>query len=205
MNYQTVCSRQTILLCLASFLLCGCSVLQPVKPVKMTTYAIDAQIEPASAEAGVTTLLVNTTRAQPGISSARMVYIQKQSEIAYFAENQWVGSPARMLTPLLVQALDSSSKYHAVVQMNSTVQADLRLDTEILHFQQEFLNQPGQVRVTVRAQLIDLHQQSVLASRVFDVTEATASEDPYGGVIAMNRAVKNLLKQIVEFCALGTQ
>jgi len=47
----------------------------------------------------------------------------------------------------------------------------------------------------------DLQGKRVLATREFDVTEAAASDDPYGGVIAANRAVKNILLQIAEFCS----
>jgi cholesterol transport system auxiliary component len=189
------------LLCLASLLLGGCSVLQPVKPANMTTYALDVPFAPAASGAGELTMLVNLPSAQSGFDSPRMVYIRSPHKIEYFSENQWVDSPARMLAPLLVQALEQSAKYRAVVQMRSAVKADLRLDTEIIRMQQEFLAKPSRVRLTVRAQLIEMREKSVLATREFDVTEAALSDDPYGGVVAINRAAKIILQQIADFCA----
>jgi cholesterol transport system auxiliary component len=189
----------------ASLLLGGCS-LQPVNPVNMTTYALDVDVQfEAAAGTGVKTLLVNTPSAQPGFNSPRMVYLKRPQEIEYFSRNQWVDSPARMLTPLLIQALERSGKYRAVVQARSAAMADIRLDTEIIRLQHEFLAQPSQIRLTVRAQLIDLNGKRVLATREFDVTEVAPGDDPYGGVIATNRAVKVMLLQLVDFCALESK
>jgi cholesterol transport system auxiliary component len=187
-------------LCLMSVLLGGCSVFQPVKSASITSYALEAQFDGTTNGAGDMTLLVSTPNAHPGFDSTRMVYIKRPHEIDYFAQNKWVDSPARMLAPLLLKALESSAKYRAVVTSRSSVMADLRLDTEIIRLQHEFINKPSQVRITLRAQLIDLQGKRVLATREFDVTEAAASDDPYGGVIAANRAVKTMLLQTAEFC-----
>lgn len=200
-NYPSVHFGSGTLLCLAGLLLGGCSVLQAAKPANMTSYALDVQFESAAAEMGKVTLLVNTPNAQPGFNSPRMVYIKRAHEIDYFSQSQWVDNPARMLTPLLVQALAHSAKYRAVVQMRNSAKADIRLDTEIIRFQHEFLTLPSQVHLTIRAQLLDVHEQSVIATREFDVMEKAPEDTPYGGVIASNRAVKTILLQIADFCA----
>ena len=56
------------------------------------------------------------------------------------------------------------------------------------------------MHVTLRAQLVDLGTQRVVASRLFDIREAAPSEDAYGGVLAANRAVPRLLEELVAFC-----
>jgi cholesterol transport system auxiliary component len=81
------------------------------------------------------------------------------------------------------------------------VSADLRLDSELLSFHQDFTRQPSEMHVTLRAQLIDLGTQRVIASRTFDIRETTPSEDTYGGVLAANRAVAQLLEELATFCA----
>ncbi|MFA6901791.1 MAG: ABC-type transport auxiliary lipoprotein family protein [Gallionellaceae bacterium] len=181
-------------------LLGGCSPLQPVKSASLRSYALEAQFAAAATASGNLTLLVNTPGARSGFDSARMIYLKKPHEIDYFSENQWVDNPARMLAPLLVQALESTAQYRAVVTTRSAVTADLRLDTELVRLQQEFLAFPSQVRLTLRVQLIDMRNKAVLATREFDVTEPATSDDPYGGVLAANRAVKTALQQIADFC-----
>ena len=184
----------------AMLLLAGCSPLQPIKSTTLNTYALDAQFAPANTATGNLTLLVSTPSARSGFDSARMIYVRKPHEIEYFSQNQWVDNPARMLAPLLVQALESTAKYRAVVSARSAATADLRLDTEIIRLQHEFLTQPSQVHITVRVQLLDLRNKTVLATRELDVVEVASSDDPYGGVLATNRAVKAMLQQIADFC-----
>lgn len=200
-NKQTTAVLITSLVVITANILSGCSIIQPAKPESMTTYALDVQFESAKSETGEKIILVNTPTAQPGFNSSQMIYIKKQHEINYFSQNKWIDSPARMLTPLLTQVLERRAKYSAVVQTRSAAMADVRLDTEILRMQHEFLTSPSQVHLTIRAQLVDMREKKVLATREFDVIETAPSDNPYGGVIATNRAVKIILLQIADFCA----
>ncbi|WP_165922883.1 ABC-type transport auxiliary lipoprotein family protein [Sulfurirhabdus autotrophica] len=167
----------------------------------MNTYALEAEFEQSAGTKNVLTLLVSKPLARPGYDGTGMVYIQKPHELNYFAKNQWVDSPAKMLAPLLVQALERRSHFRAVIQNSGSATADMRLETEIIRIQQVFLTHPSTLQMTIRAQLIDISGKKVLATKEFDVSEKAASEDPYGGVIAANLAVKNLLNQIAEFCS----
>lgn len=190
-----------IQLYVGAMLLSACSVLEPVKSQAPATYALEAQFSAQTTHKGELVLQVSIPQARSGYESSRMVYLKKPHELEYFANNQWVDSPARMLAPLLQQAIESSGKYKAVITSRSAVLADLRLDTEIVRLQQEFLSNPSQLHLTLRVQLIDLQKKSILAQREFDVLEAAASEDPYGGVVAANRALQKVLPLIAAFVA----
>jgi len=188
---------------LAAILALGaCAQFQPVKNEPPSLFALQAELDSAAAPKSATlTLAVSPTRAAPGYDSPRMIYVRKAYELESFAKNQWVDTPARMLAPLLVRALAGSGRFRAVVQSPSPVAADLRLDTEIVRLQQEFTARPSRVHLTLRAQLIDVQAGRVLASREWDILEDAASEDPYGGVVAANRAVREALAELVEFSA----
>jgi cholesterol transport system auxiliary component len=41
----------------------------------------------------------------------------------------------------------------------------------------------------------------VVATREFEAVAAAPSEDPYGGVVAANQAVRSVLASLAEFCA----
>ena len=47
---------------------------------------------------------------------------------------------------------------------------------------------------------MDVHSKRVLAVKLFDEAENAASDDPYGGVIAANRALQRVLAQVADFC-----
>ncbi|MFA5240987.1 MAG: ABC-type transport auxiliary lipoprotein family protein [Sulfuricella sp.] len=180
----------------------GCNTLQPVNNGELSTYILQAQFQngPAAAS-GAPILLVTRPRAHPGFESSRMAYVRKPHELEYFSRNQWVDTPAKMLAPVLVQALEASGAFASVSQASGGVTAQLRLDSEIVRLQQEFTSVPSKVRFTLRAQLIDVAGRRILATREYDISENAASNDPYGGVVAANRAVHRALSEAAGFFA----
>jgi len=147
------------------------------------------------------TLIINPPHAAAGFDSSRIIYVRETHKLEYFSHNEWVDTPARMLAPLIVAAVESNGTFRAVVLTPSAAAGDLRLDTEIVRLQHDFGSQPSRVRFTLRAYIVDNTTRRVLASREFDESVAAASKDPYGGVVAANRAVQTVLEQLAGFCA----
>ncbi len=181
----------------------ACGTLRPVATPPPAFYALDGPrgSAPAEAPAAAPTLIVNPPHAAAGFDSQRIIYLREAHKLEYFAHSEWVDPPARMLAPLLVAAIDSTGAFRAVVPTPSAAAGDLRLDTEVVRLQHEFLTQPSRVRFTLRAHLVDDKTRRVLAWREFDTAVPAASEDPYGGVMAANRAVQNVLENLAAFCA----
>jgi cholesterol transport system auxiliary component len=144
------------------------------------------------------TLLLSSPRAAPGYAGSRMAYIEEPHRIDYFANHRWADSPARMLEPNLMRALEGSGLFQAVVRAPTSARFDLRLDTEVLRLVQVFEPTESRVEVAVRVCLLDTHQQRVLVSDVLEVTEPAAERTPYGGVIAANGAVDRLLQELQQ-------
>jgi cholesterol transport system auxiliary component len=145
-------------------------------------------------------LIVNQTRAAPGFDSPHIVYVRVPHQVEHFAHSDWVDTPARMLTPLIVSALASASDFRVVVTASSDIAGELRLDTEVLRLQQEFGGGPSRVRFTLRATLRDNVSRQLISWREFDETVASDSESPYGGVIAANQAVQHVMAQLAAYC-----
>ena len=197
---------------LALLLLMGvsaCSSLLPKPAPPPSFYALDAGVSvPAVATAAsAPTLTVNPPLAAAGYDSARIIYVRKPHQLQYFAQSEWVDTPARMLAPLLVTALQRSGAFKAVVTSPSAAAAELRLDTEIVRLQQDFDGAGGSaVQFTLRATVVDNVTRKVRGTREFDA-RVTAGSDAYSGVLAANDAVQNLLAQLTSFCvaaATGT-
>ena len=187
-------------------LLAGCSTLHAPPAQNVNHYLLDAQVPArAAAKRGNLVIEVAMPRALPGFDTPQMVYMQQPHELEYFALNRWVDTPAHMLAPLLQHALGQSGAFRAVVRTPTLVPADLRLDTELVRLQQDFRSKPSTVEITLRAQLVDLHGRRVLATRVFDETENAPSENPYGGVVAANRALRRILESVSGFCARAAE
>ena len=194
-------------LCLA--LAGGCDALLPTATPHPSLYSLDGvRIEartatraPAAFSVAAPTLIVNPPHAGAGFDSQRIIYVREAHRREHFAHNEWIDTPARMLAPLIVAALESSGSFRAVVLTPSAAAGDLRLDTEIVRLQHEFRSRPSRVRLTLRAYIVDSATRRVLASQEFDAEIAAASDDPYGGVVAANRAVQVVLEQLADFCS----
>lgn len=155
-----------------------------------------AQREVHAADGNSPVVQLSPPQAEPGFETPRMVYLKRPYELEYFAANQWADTPANMVVPLLAQSLSQSGIWRDVVLLPSLVPGDYRLDVYGFALQQEFVQQPSRVRVTARAQLVDLKLSMIVGMQRFEAIEPAPSENAYGGVVAANRAVAALLDQI---------
>ena len=196
-----------VLACFAGGLT-GCASLLPKPVAAPTLYAL--QVAPMSAPAvlnaastvppAITTLLVNTPRADAGFDSQHIMYVREPYKLEYFAHSEWVDTPARMLTPMIVLSIGKSGAFITVMPSAIAATGELTLDTEIVRLQQDFSAQPSRVVFTLRAYLLDTQTRKTIASRELETSIASASDDPAGGVVAANRAVQVTLQQIADFC-----
>jgi cholesterol transport system auxiliary component len=186
-------------------LLGGCASLLPPPPPPDNVYLLESGrglISPrAEQPRSDLVIAVSMPRARAGYDTAQMVWVQQEHGLKIYSRNRWADTPARMLMPLIAQALEHPGRFHAVVQAPSTASAVLRLDTELVRLQQDFSVQPSRVQLTLSAQLIDIRTRQVIASAEFDETENAETEDAYGGVRAANRALERLLIRLADFCA----
>lgn len=182
----------------------GCAgSLLPQPPAPPTRYTLDIPAPaaaPVPAAPGAPVLVVAAPRAAPGFDSSRMVYLRQPQRLEAFAQNEWVDTPARMLAPLLVRSLQAGGAFSAVLQAPSAAAGAWRLETELVRLQQDFGTQPSQVRLTLRAVLVDSGSRQVIAWREFDATVPAATDDPAGGAAAAHQAMQQVLAALAAFC-----
>ena len=196
---------------LCMVLTAGCSALKPgATPPPPTYYALDSSAATAPALRAAAplsphTLVVNETQAAAAYDSQKIIYVRQAHKLEYFAHNEWADPPARMISSLIVGVLERSGTFRAVVSSPGSASGELRLDTEVLLLQQEFMAAPSQVRFALRAYLSEDGTRRVVATRDFEVLVPAPSDDPYGGVQAANSAVQKVLGQLAAFCAQAAQ
>jgi cholesterol transport system auxiliary component len=188
----------------AALALCACSTPPSLAPDNVTVHVLAARPSPAASAPRPVTIEVAVPRAGPGFDTTDMMYTRGAYELDRFANNRWVDTPPRMLSPLLVRALDDSGSFRAVMQAPAAASADYRLDTEIVRLVQNFSMTPSRAEVAVRAQLTDLRTRRVVATGVFEDAEDAPAENAAGGVSAANAALARILSRIARFCAEAT-
>jgi cholesterol transport system auxiliary component len=155
-------------------------------------------VRPAPRNTGLT-LLVSPPQAQAGFDTRRIAYTRTPLTIEYYTRSEWADTPARMLGPLAVRALESSGAFRAVIAGPAPVPVDLRLDLELIRLQQEFNAAGSQVRLELRAKLFDVRAGRVLATQVFTETAPAPSLDALGGARAASVATGAALEALAAF------
>jgi len=191
--------RAPILL-LPLLLLAGCTAMTPAPAPSQDIFVLETDTAiPVSSTRHDLVLAVGMMHARPGFDTLQMAYTQRAHELRYFVTSRWADLPAHMLEPLLLQALEQTGSFRAVVPTPATVLPDLQLETELVQLRQNFITRPSRVQLTVRARLIDVRHKRVLAVKAFEETEEAGTDDAYGGVEAIHRALPRLLKQLADF------
>lgn len=186
----------------AGLLLLAACVGPQGKSQDTATYLLSAALptKPNNVKSA-STILVLPMRAHPGFDTSRIAYRREPNRLEYYAFNRWVEAPARMLTPLVTQALEASGAFSAVVQAPASAHTQLRLDTELVNLTQDFSVKPSRLHLMLRAQLTDTGTQAIRASRNFEVQVPAPSEDARGGVEAANRVLPDVLTRLAEWAA----
>lgn len=210
MNDTTPITRRTALGLAATGAagLAGCSgaSLLPAAPPAPALYGLDdgtpAASPQAPAAAGAPSLLLSLPRAAAGLDTRLIAYQRTPLQTEFYARSEWLDTPPRLLAPLLLRALDATGAFSAVLPAPAFTPTRWRLDTELLRLQQEFsAGAPSQLRLTLRATLIDSAGRRVLATREFDLREPAPSEDAAGAVAAARVAAQAVARGLAGFCA----
>ncbi len=186
--------------------LTGCSAsLLPKPPAAPALYNLDdGAAAPARppAPAGAPSLLVAVPRAAAGLDSRLIAYQRTPQRTEHYTASEWLDTPPRLLAPLLVRAAEATGAFRVVLLAPAGAAATWRLDTELLRLQQYFSGAgPSQVRLTLRAVLVDATSRAVLAAQEFDASVPAPSEDAAGGVAAAQRAALQVARDLAAFCA----
>lgn len=137
-----------------------------------------------------------------GYDHQNMSYAMRPYERTYYAFSRWADTPPRMIHPIIVQAMEASGMFGAVIDTSSSVVADLRLDVDLQVLQHEFHTDPSQGRLVIRAQINDLESNTILSTRIFQEVAPAPTENPYGGVLALNLALETILGDLVDWVSI---
>lgn len=183
-----------------STLLTSCSLFSPLPADSNSTYVLNTLPSYIpKREQHASTILVMPPDTQPVYNTTQMAYTIKPYQIAYFGRNQWAETPSQMLLPLIVQSLQNTRYFHAVVTPPYAGRYQYLLTTQILKLQQNYVKFPHVVELVVRAQLTRTATNQVVAIKQFTVSVPIKCRTPYSGVSAANQATAKILADLTNF------
>lgn len=192
--------KKIIILFFLSIVLTGCSLFSAVKTEKINTYELNTlpNFAPKKHRSG-TTLMVMLPDATPAYNTTQIAYARGPYEVAYFAKNSWIATPPQMLRPLIIQTLQKTHHYRAVIPATATGNYQYILASQLITLKQQFYVDSSEVVLVFRAQLTNVASNRIVASKEFTIVKP-AAPTPYGGVVAANEAAAELLAQLANFC-----
>lgn len=144
-------------------------------------------------------LLISVPTALPAYASTRMAYEPAPYQISYYTENRWIATPAELLQTLLLEYLQQQNCYYAVVATPYTGIADYRLETKILDFKQNVIHSPNTIELNLEFTLFNSKNQMLISTYHVQKILPTASNTPYGGVLAINQAIDAILPDLAHW------
>ncbi len=194
--------KRTTLIGFSVLFMTGCA-FQPVKVHAETTYLLTGpSLNPAQIQhyRGKQNLLLSEISAPRWLSTNQMAYQLSNSQLNYFAQNEWAAPPAQMLEPIVVHALSHAGIYRAVVQAPFGGNVNQRLDIQLLQMQQDFTQNPSVYHFTLQAELINEISGNIIGTRYFNYVIPTTANNPQSGVDAANKAIEEWIPQLIDFC-----
>ena len=167
-------------------------------------YYVLNDAEPAAAPtpvpADAPTLRVLDTTTGGFYDSDQLVFSRSAGTRGQYQFARWTERPGRRFAELLRTRLDRLGRYR-VAPAGGVVRGDLMLDTRLVEFYHDATSEPGQVRLELRAELVDLKQRRLLGRHTFEQKVPLTTYDAAGAAQASNLAVSRVLDDVSAWLA----
>lgn len=193
----------------------GCSLLP--RPAAEQTYflrAVPAAEAHAAASPAVplkAALRVMHPSAAPGLDSPRIVLLESQHKMGFYARSHWPAALPDLVESLTVETLRGSSAWLAVGDSGSTFSADYGLQITIRRFEADYGPSPAapsvipQVHVVLECLLGRSDGRGVVASFVAEGSATPAANRLSDVVAAFQAASSAALKSLSEHAATAVR
>ena len=158
------------------------------------------EAEPAPLRAGAPTLLVLDTTTGGFYDSEQIVFSRSDGTRSQYQFARWTERPGKRFADLMRARLDRQGAWN-VSASGGYVRGDMLLDTELVEFYHDAASEPGQMRLVLRVELVDLKRRALLGRRVFEQQVPLTTYDAAGAAQAANLAVSRALDELSAWLA----
>jgi cholesterol transport system auxiliary component len=167
-----------------------------------TTYNIMTPPKVASMRSSrlASQVTVSAPQAIRALDTDRIMVSSPGGRISYFPESAWSDRLPRLVHSRLVEALQDSGAFKAVLTSQDRVDGDYAIATEIRAFQIDVGNGAA-ANVTIFAKIVDERRGRVIATREFSARIPAAKDDPAAGVAALQDGFNKVTDELVRWSA----
>jgi cholesterol transport system auxiliary component len=180
------------------FILNACS-LKESPPLKVYTLTVE-RITPVSHSIHRNkTIKVSFPQTLKEKISAKMNYSYSSSERGVYQNAQWSNNSAKLIQGNMIQCLEQSQIFRAVLPYESTAGEDYRLESSIFDFSHYVRGVASYAKVSIQLSLIDTYTGRLIKTKRFSYREDTKTTDAKGYVDATQRAMGRLSRDLVAW------
>lgn len=180
-------------------LVSGCTLFSPIKTDTAKSVLDNVPLDLPSEKPHSATLLVLVPETTPIYATTQMAYTRQAYQVAYFSQNEWAETPARMIQPLIVTALSNTHYFSEVLVSPHFGRHTFVLRTEILELKQDFTSEPAMLQLAMRFALSREGTGQVIATKESSVREPMRERTAHAGAVAANEAVARVLRELASF------
>ena len=196
--------KSALVLAALSLVLTGCVNLgEKTKIPAVVYYVLNDPVsatDPAPLRADAKTLLVLDTTTGSFYDTDQLVFSRSAGTRGQYQFARWTERPGKRFADLMRTRLDRQGAWN-VSAAGGYVRGDMLLDTELVEFYHDAASEPGQMRLVLRAELVDLKHRTLLERRVFAQQIPLATYDAAGAAKASNQVVGRVLDDLTTWLA----
>jgi cholesterol transport system auxiliary component len=156
-------------------------------------------VAPVRSGAGPTLLVLDTTTGS-FYDTDQLVFSRSVGTRGQYQYARWTERPGKRFADLMRVRLDRQGAWQ-VSAAGGYVRGDVLLDTVLMEFYHDAASAPGQVRLMLHAELVDLKQRKLLGRRVFEQQVPVPTYDAAGAAEASSLAVSRALDDLTAWLA----
>ena len=196
--------KSALFLAVLSLMLAGCvNFGEKANTPAMVYFVLNDPVptaDPAPLRADAPTLLVLDTTTGSFYDTDQIVFSRSAGTRGQYQFARWTERPGKRFADLLRARLDRQGAWN-VSASGGYVRGDMLLDTELVEFYHDAASEPGQMRLVLRAELVDLKQRTLLGRHVFEQQVPVATYDAAGATQAANLAASRALDDLSAWLA----
>jgi cholesterol transport system auxiliary component len=129
----------------------------------------------------------------------RIAFSYSSSDRGYYQNSQWSNDLGKLLQGSIIETLQRSRIFKAVLPYASTAGEDLRLESTIYDFSHHIRGDASYAVVSVGFSLIDTQTGKLIRTKRFSYREPTPTVNAQGYVMATNRALHRLSLDLIRW------
>ncbi len=184
------------ILLLSVFLGCASKVPMATK-YKISVNAQEEPLNVKNSQCSSQSLKVMQAFSSSLLMSSDMYYILDSDKVFPYSKSEWAIAPNKMMSSKIYEMLRDMKLFKTVQRSKSRTNSSWLMESTLEDFMQyyENNNKESYVKISINLTIIDNNSSKVIASNVFKVKVKAKTMNAEGGVMALDKALSEILAQ----------